>query len=53
MEEQYNSDGGTVEQRSWKSGTIIVEEWNSDGGTVEQRWWNNDTEKWGTEMVEQ
>ena len=41
-----------MEQRSWKSGTIIVEEWNSDGGTVEQRWWNNDTEKWRTEMVE-
>ena len=40
MVEQWNRDRGRVEQ------------WNSDGGTVAQRWWNNDTEKWGTEMVE-
>ena len=38
MVEQLNSDGGTVEQRWWKSGTMMVEEWNSDSGTVEQRW---------------
>ena len=46
--EQWNSDGGTVEQ--W-GGTVeqscwnsVVEQWNSHGGTV---WWNS-----GTVMVE-
>ena len=47
--EQWNSDGGTVEQSWWNSGTVrwysVVEQWNSDGGTV--RW------KSGTVMVEQ
>ena len=35
--EQWNSDGGTVEQICWNSGTMMVEQWNSD---VEQ--WNRD-----------
>ena len=34
MAEQWNSDGGTVEQCRWKS---VVEQWNNVGGdTVEQ-----------------
>ena len=36
MVEQWNNDGGTVEQIWWKSGTEMVDQWNSDGGTVEQ-----------------
>ena len=51
MVEQWNSDGGTVEQCWWNRETVIVEQWNSDGdgGTVlvEQR--NSDS---GTVMVE-
>ena len=37
MLEQWNSDGGTVEQKWWNSVTEVREEWNNDGGTVEQR----------------
>ena len=60
MVEEWNRDGGTVEQRWWKSGTsdcgtlehlIYLEQWNSrlcHSRTVEQRWWNR-----GTEIVEQ
>ena len=33
--EQWNSDGGTVEQRWWNSGTVMVDEWNRYGGKVE------------------
>ena len=36
MLEQLNSDGGTVKQRWWNSGTVMVEQWNSDGGRMEQ-----------------
>ena len=32
--EQWNSDGGTVEQCWWESETVIVEQRNSDGKTV-------------------
>ena len=62
--EQWNSDGGTVEQSRWNSGTVMLEQcggtvwwnnrtvmvqqWNSDGGTVEQSRWNS-----GTVMLEQ
>ena len=35
MVEQWNSDGGTVEQRWWNNATMIVEQWKNDGGTVE------------------
>ena len=35
MVEQWNSDGGTVEQSRWNSGTMMVEQWNSDRGTLE------------------
>ena len=35
MVEQWNNDGGTVEQICWNSGTEMVEEWNNDGGTEE------------------
>ena len=58
MVEQWNSDGGTVDQIWWNSATVIVEQrnsyggtveqWNSDNGTEEQLWWNS-----GTEVVEQ
>ena len=34
--EQWNNDGGTVEQIWWTGGTVIVGQWNGDGGTVEQ-----------------
>ena len=34
--EQWNSDGGTVEQCWWNSETGLVEQWNSVGGLVEQ-----------------
>ena len=30
MLEQWNSDGGTVEQRWWNSVTEMTEEWNND-----------------------
>ena len=30
MEEQWNNDGGTVEQIFWNSKTMMVEQWNSD-----------------------
>ena len=36
MVEQWNRDGGTVEQLWWNSGTMMVEKLNRDGGTVEQ-----------------
>ena len=36
MVEQWNRDGGTVEQIWWTGGTVIVGQWNGDGGTVEQ-----------------
>ena len=43
MVEQCNNDTGTVEQRWWNSGTMMVEQWTmtveqwkSDGGKVEQ-----------------
>ena len=36
MVEQCNNDTGTVEQRWWTSGTMMVEQWNSDGGTAKQ-----------------
>ena len=39
--EQWNNDGGTVEQIWWNSGTMRVEQWNRYSGTVEQRWWNS------------
>ena len=32
MVEQWNRDGGTVEQRWWNSETEIVEQWDNDGG---------------------
>ena len=59
MVEQWNNDGGTVEQIQWNSGTMMVqqrnsygremvEQWNNDGATEEQLWWNS-----GTMMVEQ
>ena len=40
MVEQWNRDGGTVEQRWWNSGL-------SDAEAVKQSWWNS-----GTEIVE-
>ena len=50
--EQRNSYGGTVEERWWNSGTMMVEQrnrdgatveqWNNDGGTEEQRWWSEE-----------
>ena len=36
MVEEWNGDGGTMEQRWWNSETVMGEQWNSDGGTVEQ-----------------
>ena len=36
MVEQWNNNGGTVEQIWLTRGTVIVEQWNRDGGTVEQ-----------------
>ena len=55
--EQWNSDGGAVEQSWWNSGTVrwysVVEQWKSGtvmveqcGGTVEQSWWNSVVEQW-------
>ena len=38
MAEQWNNDGGTVEQIWWTGGIVKVGQWNGDGGTVEQ--WN-------------
>ena len=35
MVEQWNNNGGTVEQRWENSGTEMGEQWNRDGGTVE------------------
>ena len=35
MVEQWNRDGGSVEQRWWNRETVIVEQWNRYGGTVE------------------
>ena len=50
--EQWNIDGGTVEQSWWNSETVIVGQWNSDGGTGNS---NCGTVGWnsGTVMVEQ
>ena len=31
MEEQWNNDGGRVEQIWWNSGTEMVDQWNNDG----------------------
>ena len=39
MVEQWNRDGGSVEQRWWNSGT-------SDGGTVDHLMVEQSTEKW-------
>ena len=36
MTEEWNNDGGTVEQRYWNSGTEMVKQTNRDGGTVEK-----------------
>ena len=36
MVEQWNNDGGTVEQIWWNRGTEMVDQWNNDGGPVEQ-----------------
>ena len=36
MVEQWKSDGGTVEECWWNSGTVLVEQWNSVGEIVEQ-----------------
>ena len=36
MVEQWNRDGGPVEQIRWNSGKEMVEQWNDDGGTVKQ-----------------
>ena len=36
MAEQWNNDGGTVEERWWNSRTMMVEQWNREGGTVER-----------------
>ena len=36
MVEQWNSNGGTMKQRWWNSGTVKGEQWNRDGGRVEQ-----------------
>ena len=41
MLEQWNRDGGTVQQRWWNSGP-------ADGGTVEQSWWNSGISDVGT-----
>ena len=49
MVEQWNRDGGTVEQIWWTGGTVIVGQWNGDGGTVDYLmveqwnicWWNS------------
>ena len=35
MVEQWNNDGGTVQQLWWHSGTEMVEQCNNDDGTVE------------------
>ena len=55
MVEQWNIDGGRVEQLWWNSGTMmvnsgmdIVQQCSRDGGPVEKLWWNS-----GTDMVEQ
>ena len=36
MVDQWKNDGGTEEQRWWKSETEMLEQWKNDGGTVEQ-----------------
>ena len=36
MVEQWNNDGGTVEEMWLFRGTVIAEQWNRYGGTVEQ-----------------
>ena len=36
MVEQWNNEGGTVEQIWWNSGTDMEEQWNRDGGPVQQ-----------------
>ena len=36
MMEQWNNDGGTVEEIWWNSAIVIVVQRNSYGGTVEQ-----------------
>ena len=36
MVEQFDSYGGTVEQRWWNSGTLMGEPWKIDVGIVEQ-----------------
>ena len=55
MVEQWNTDGGTVEQCWWNSvmekfksegGTVMVEEC---GGTVKQCWWNSVAEQWNSD----
>ena len=38
MVKHCNNDGGTVEQRWWNSGTIMLQQKNNDGGTAQQRW---------------
>ena len=34
MLEQWNSDGGTVEQRWWNTVTEMTEEWNNGNNDV-------------------
>ena len=41
MVEQWNNEGGTVQQLWWHSGTEMVEQWDIDGGTMENRCWNS------------
>ena len=36
MVEQWNRYNGTVEDRWWTSGKMIVERWKRCGGTVEK-----------------
>ena len=37
MVEQWNNDGGTVEQIWWNSETDMVDQWNSETMIMEQR----------------
>ena len=37
MVKRWNRYAGTVKQRWWNSGTMMVEHWNGDGETEEQR----------------
>ena len=37
MVEQWDSDGRTVKERWWNSGTVMVKQWDRDDRIVEQR----------------